>query len=79
MNFAKKVLVTEGCEVLILDEVLGLLEYGIVTIDDIRTLIEAKDDETELIMTGICNGKELWDCVDEVTQMSTIYKLENNC
>ena len=79
MNFAKKVLVTEGCEVLILDEVLGLIEHGIVTIDDIRTLIEAKDDETELIMTGICNGQELWDCVDEVTQMSTIHKIENNC
>ncbi|MCU6195211.1 cob(I)yrinic acid a,c-diamide adenosyltransferase [Enterobacter sichuanensis] len=55
------------------------MEHGIVTIDDIRTLIEAKDDETELIMTGICNGQELWDCVDEVTQMSTIHKIENNC
>lgn len=74
INFAKKVLATEGCDVLILDEVLGLIEHGIMKISDIRALIEAKDDDTELILTGIYEGQELWDCVDEVSAMTTLYK-----
>lgn len=76
MNFAKKVLVTEGCDVLILDEVLGLIEHGIITVDDIRTLIEVKDDETELILTGVYDGREIWDCVDVVTKLNTVHKKE---
>lgn len=76
MNFAKKVLVTEGCDVLILDEVLGLIEHGIITVDDIRTLIEVKDDETELVLTGVYDGREIWDCVDVVTKLNTVHKKE---
>lgn len=71
LSFAKKVLITEECDVLILDEVLGLIEYGIVTTADIKTLIEAKDDNAELILTGIYEGQELWNAVDGVTEMIT--------
>lgn len=41
LNFAKKVLVTEECDVLILDEILGLTEKGIVSIEELRNLIDA--------------------------------------
>lgn len=71
MNFARKVLVTEECDVLILDEVLGLLEYGIVTVEEVRSLLEANDGSTEIIMTGIYEARELWDMVDMVTEMET--------
>lgn len=69
LNFAKKVLVTEECDVLILDEVLGLIEYGIASVEDLRALINAKSEEAELILTGIYDGKELWDSVSGVTEM----------
>lgn len=71
LNFAKKVLVTEECDVLILDEVLGLIEYGIVTVEDIRALIRAKSETAELILTGIYSGEELWEDADDVTEMVT--------
>jgi len=69
LSFAKKVLVTEECDVLILDEVLGLIEYGIVSTDDIKALIHVKDDNAELILTGIYGSQELWDLADGVTEM----------
>ena len=52
LNFAKKVLATGECDVLILDEVLGLVEQGIATLDEIHGLLDSAED-TELIFTGI--------------------------
>jgi cob(I)alamin adenosyltransferase len=71
MNFAKKVLVTEECDVLILDEILGLTDKGIVTLDEIRSLIEAVGDDMELYLTGTNRCEELWPFVNEVTELST--------
>lgn len=71
VNFAKKVLVTEECDVLILDEILGLLEYGIVTADEVRSLLQTNDGDVEVIMTGIYEGRELWDLANMVTEMTT--------
>lgn len=74
LNFAKKVLVTEECDVLILDEILGLTEKGIVTIDELRGLIDAVGEDTELLLTGNSRCEELWPFVDEVTELVTPYK-----
>lgn len=52
INFARKVLSIGECDVLILDEVLGLVDLGIITCEDVIHLIEMKDEETELILTG---------------------------
>lgn len=76
LNFAKKVLVTEACDVLILDEILGLTEKGIVTFEELRNLINAVGEDTELLLTGNCSCEELWPYVDEVTDLSTAYKAE---
>lgn len=69
MNFAKKVLTTNGCDILILDEVLGLVDKGIITEEEMRALIEAKDEETELMLTGIRIEKALFPYVDKVYQI----------
>lgn len=74
LNFAKKVLVTEECDVLILDEILGLTDKGIVSIEELRGLIDAVGDETELLLTGTSRCEELWPYVDEVTELVTPYK-----
>lgn len=74
LNFAKKVLVTEECDVLILDEILGLTDKGIVTIEELKCLIEAVGDETVLYLTGTSRCTELWPYVDEVTEMTTSYR-----
>ena len=41
LNFARKVLLTEECDMLILDEILGALEFGIVSEEEIESLIKA--------------------------------------
>jgi len=52
LNFAKKVLCTESCDVLILDEVLGLVDRGIITEDELITIIRKKPDNMDIIVTG---------------------------
>lgn len=71
LNFAKKVLVTEECDVLILDEVLGLIPCQIASVEEIQTLIRAKSEHVELILTGIYSGEELWENADNVVEMVT--------
>ncbi len=51
-NFAKKVIDTGECDVLVLDEALGLLDYGIIAVDDIIDLISLEGDYARLVLTG---------------------------
>ncbi len=51
-NFAKKVLVTGECSLLVLDDFLSLLNNGLVTQEDLEALMKAKSEDTELILTG---------------------------
>lgn len=74
LNFAKKVLVTEECDVLILDEILGLTDKGIVSTEELRSVIESVGDSMELYLTGTSRCEALWPYVDEVTELSTPYR-----
>lgn len=72
LNFAKKVLVTGESTILVLDEILGLLTRNIITVDDIKVLIDAKDEGTELILTGTDMNKELFAYADAVYEIKSI-------
>lgn len=72
INFAKKVLSTGGCDLLILDEVLGLLDVGIITVEDLRNLLLAKDEETTVIMTGIQLKEEVISLADEISKIQSM-------
>ena len=69
LNFARKVLVTE---------VLGLVEAGVIEAEELRALFEAKGEYTSLILTGIYPAKEIWQYADEVTEMVTAYKADSS-
>ncbi|MCD8348416.1 MAG: cob(I)yrinic acid a,c-diamide adenosyltransferase [Lachnospiraceae bacterium] len=73
LNFARKVLVTEECDILILDEILGLTDRGIVSAEELRNLIDAVGENMELYLTGTSRCEELWPYVDEVTELTTAY------
>ncbi|MDE6924869.1 MAG: cob(I)yrinic acid a,c-diamide adenosyltransferase, partial [Acetatifactor sp.] len=75
MNFARKVLVTGECDLLILDEVLGLIEKEIITVDDLRNLLACRDD-TDVILTGIKISDEICFLADKVSRIETV-KCEN--
>lgn len=71
-NFAKKVLSTNGCDLLILDEILGVLDVGVIDIDDLKGLLELKDEDTTVIMTGIQLKDEVVSLVDEISKIESM-------
>ena len=72
LNFAKKVLTTGECDLLILDEVLGLIDNEIITVEDLKNLLEARDGETDINMTGISLNDDLCLVADEVFRIETL-------
>lgn len=52
MNFARKVLDTGECDILILDEILGAIQAGFVVEDEVSNMIDNKPDTVELVLTG---------------------------
>lgn len=66
MNFAKKVLVTGECNVLILDEILGLLDNEVITVDDLSAVINAKPEEASIVLTGRILTDEIRAKADEI-------------
>lgn len=71
INFAKKVLGTGECELLILDEVLGLVEKGILQAEDLKTLLECRGS-ADVILTGINLTDEVCALADEVSKIETV-------
>ncbi len=71
MSFAKKVLTTGGCDLLILDEVLGLIEKGIITVEDLKNVLACRED-TSVILTGILLNDEICSLADEISRIDTI-------
>lgn len=72
INFAKKVLATGECDLLILDEILGLIDNDIITVDDLKNVLGARDEETDVILTGISLNDEICMLADEVSKIETI-------
>lgn len=71
MKFAKKVLATGECDLLILDEVLGLVEREIISVADVKTLLECRE-ETSIIMTGVKLSDDICILADEVSRIETV-------
>lgn len=72
LNFARKVLATGECNLLILDEVLGLIDNGILSPDDLKALLQLRDEETDIIMTGISLNDEVCMLADQVSRIETL-------
>lgn len=76
LNFAKKVLTTGECSLLILDEVLGLIDNGIISIEDLQYILEAKSDDVGIILTGIHLNDDICKLVDEIFKIEAVnYKI----
>lgn len=72
LNFAKKVLSTGECDLLILDEVLGLIENHIIEAQDLKTILEAKSGGQSVILTGVRLNDETCIVADEVYSIDPI-------
>ena len=61
LNYAKKVLVTQECDM-----------FGIISDEDVVNLIQAKDEEMEMILTGNVVTPKLKEAADRVVSLEII-------
>lgn len=66
LNFAKKALVTGQCDMLVLDEVLGLVKEGMATEYQILEVLQAKSLYTDVILTGRDSLPRVFDMADNI-------------
>lgn len=59
-------------DVIVLDEIVFCIEQGLASMEDIRSLIENRDPQVELVLTGRGATQELIDLADLVTEMRPI-------
>lgn len=71
LNYARKVLVTGECSLLVLDEVLGLIDKKIFTPDELINLLKARTDDTSIILTGRVLDEHLLPYIDEVYRIQS--------
>ena len=55
--------------ILILDELLGVIDNGVISKEEARALFQAKTDETQLIVTGRVLPDDLRGYADEIYQI----------
>ena len=72
LNFAKKVLTTGECGLLILDEVLGLIDNGIITIEDLSHILEAGSEDVDIILTGRQLNDDICQLADEIIKIESV-------
>lgn len=70
LNFARKVVATQECDVLVLDEILGLLDSGIAEVDTMADILKLKREPMHIIMTGRELPQALRSYVDCVTSLT---------
>ena len=71
-NFAKKVVATGECDLLILDEVLGIIDQNIIQMEEFIKLLDARRDDTGLVMTGTMLPEGLRPYVDVISRIEYI-------
>jgi cob(I)alamin adenosyltransferase len=68
----RQVLAVEPLDLVILDEVGIALHYGLVSLEEVRTLIASRPKGTELVLTGRRIPAELFELADLVTEMREV-------
>lgn len=66
-NFARKVMTTGECGLLILDEVLGLVDRGVISKEEFIRFLESADGETDVILTGRVCPEEIKKYADYIS------------
>ena len=69
IKFAKKVMDTGECDLLILDEILAAVQTGFIDVDTVLELVDAKPDTMELVLTGRELPETLAERVDYISRI----------
>lgn len=65
-NYGKKVITTEACDMLVLDEVLGIMDEKVIAPEELKELFESKPDDMTLVCTGRVLDDSIRECADEI-------------
>ena len=71
-DFIKNVVKNNECDVLIIDELLGVLGNKLLHTDEVVELIKTKPDTMEIIITGRNAPQEIIEAADLVTEMKEV-------
>lgn len=71
LSFARKVLTTGECNLLILDEVLEVVNKGIISVEDLKELVESASD-TDVIITGSEMNVEVCRFADKISEIGNM-------
>jgi cob(I)alamin adenosyltransferase len=71
-DFIKKVVMNKECDILIIDELLGVLGNRLLEVSEVVELLKIKPDNMEIIITGRNAPKEIIEVADLVTEMKEI-------
>ena len=69
---ASKEWFAQGLDILILDEIMAAIKYDIVSLKDVLSLIEARPEGTEMVLTGREAPRELVEKADLVSEIKDI-------
>ena len=72
INFARKVLDTGECDILVLDEILGAIQAGFIKEEEICQLIDSKPEATELVLTGRILPESIAEKSDYISQIEAV-------
>jgi cob(I)alamin adenosyltransferase len=68
-DLAKKAIADEAYDIIILDEIIVAVDYGLIPLSDLLRLLDTKPDGVELILTGRNARPEILEKADLVTEM----------
>ncbi|MFN8636691.1 MAG: cob(I)yrinic acid a,c-diamide adenosyltransferase [Chloroflexota bacterium] len=69
---AREVVLADEYDMIVLDEILGSIKAGLVSLDDVLGLIRDKPERLHLVLTGRGAPPELVDAADLVTEMRLV-------
>lgn len=69
-HYSKKVITTGGCDLVILDEVLGLVDQQIISENDLLELAATIPEDMVVICTGRKVPDSIKECADELYQVT---------
>lgn len=69
-NYSKKVVTTGGCDLVVLDEILGLLDQQIISEDEFLELVAHIPEDMVVICTGRNVPDKIKECADELYQVT---------
>ena len=72
LDHARQIVASGDYDLVILDEVNVALDYGLIGLDDLLSLLEAKPEHVELVLTGRGAHPEIVKLADLVTEMLAI-------